>query len=166
MYKVQIKGMDELREMIRQAPDIVGDELEKAMRKSVITISSNVKRETPVGVSGRLRSSIGDEVKRTNERVTGRVGTSITDEYPLVMEFGRRPGARRPPSQRLERWVHLQMGVSTDQAPRAARYVARMISVRGIRGREMFRKGLESSLRAVEGYFGDALLAMVRKMGD
>lgn len=165
MYRVEIKGLEELQEMIRQAPDIVGDEMEKAMKKSVVTISDNVKRETPVGVSNRLRSSIGNEVKRINDKVTGRVGTSITDEYPMVMEFGRKPG-KPPPSNRLERWVHLRMGVSVANAPKAAKDLSLRIALRGIRPREMFKKGLEASLEPVEKYFSDALLAMVKRMGD
>lgn len=158
--------MRELQEALDKSPEVTRKELEKAMKKSVIKIASEVKRETPVGVSGRLRNSIGSEVTTTANKVRGRIGTSITDEYPIVMEFGRKRGARRPPAERLERWVHLQLGVPTDQAYGVARHVARIISIRGIKGREMFRKGFEASVKNVEDYFGDALLAIVRALGD
>jgi hypothetical protein len=166
MYHVTIRGLDELQDALEKSPELVEREFKKAMNKSVIKVASEVKRETPVGVSGRLRNSIGSEVTTTASKVRGRVGTSITDEYPIVMEFGRKRGARRPPAARLERWVHLQMGVPTDQAFGVARQVAKIISIRGIKGREMFRKGFEASVKNIEDYFGDALLAIVKELGD
>jgi len=166
VYRVQIRGLEEFQRAMDKSPEVTRKELEKAMKKSVITVTNEVKRETPVGVSGQLRGSIGGEVTTTGEHVRGRVGTSITDIYPLVMELGRRRGARRPPAGRLERWVHLQLGVPTERAYGAARNLARVISVRGIKGKEMFRKGFEASTKSIEGYFGDALTAIVRALGD
>ena len=66
----------------------------------------------------------------------------------------------------MERWVHLQLGVPTERAYGAARNLARVISVRGIKGHEMFRKGFEASVKSIEGYFGEALTAIVRALGD
>lgn len=166
MYRVQIKGLAEMQKALDESPEVTRKEFEKAMKKSVITVTNEVKKETPVGVSGRLRNSIGGEVTTPGDKVVGRVGTSITDVYPIVMELGRRAGAKRPPASRLERWVHLQMGVPVDQAFGAARQVAKWIAIRGIKGREMFRKGFEASVKDIEKYFDAALLAIVKELGD
>ena len=52
--------------------------------------------------------------------------------YAGVIEFGRRPNARRPPAAALIGWVRRKLGVSAREAPRVAFAVARKIGERGL----------------------------------
>lgn len=164
-YQVRIVGLERVQRMFERAPQITTDELEAAMKKAVISVSSEVKKAAPVGVSSRLRNSIGGSVVAiSGKRVTGRVGTSLDEPYPAVMEFGRKPGARRPPTARLVRWVQLRLGVPGQDAIRVAAYVAGSIARRGIRGRRYFRTGWDNSNDRVRSFFDTAVANIIRKM--
>ena len=145
-----------LERYLRQFPQIASKYLMEAMKKSVVTIASNVKPETPVGVSSRLRNSIGSQVVREGPMsIVGRVGSSMKEIYPRSMEFGAQP--HFPPPFNLERWVHLKLGVPTGAALGVAFTIARAISRRGLEGRRYLQTGWEKSESAVSGYFAEAL---------
>jgi hypothetical protein len=95
--------------------------------------------------------------------VTGKVGSTINEPYPAVMEFGRQPG-RMPPPEALERWVHLKLGVPADKAPGVAFQVARSIGRKGIKGRFFMRRAFERSKAAIDGFFRSALDAITRDL--
>jgi len=155
-YSVKIEGLDKLD--FEHAPEHVRKNVTDAMNKSVITVVSEVRPLTPVGVSSRLRNSIGSTVETTQSTVIGRVGSSLkSEEYPAVMELGRRPGAAMPPVDALMRWVHLKMGISNEKARGVAYVVARAISRRGIKGYFYLKRGLEASRVRIQGYFDEAL---------
>ncbi len=147
---------ERLERYIQKFPQIAMRELKTAMNQSVITIANEVKPLTPVGVSGELRSSIGSEVKQEGgSQIVGRVGSSIKEAYPVVMEAGARP--HFPPPENLERWVHLKLGVPTEDAPGVAFTIARAISRRGIKGRFFMKQAWERSQVRVNGFFARAL---------
>lgn len=163
MYTVELKGFEELqRRMEREADGGVRRELEEAMRKSVHVVEGEVRPRTPVGVSSRLRNSINGKVEAGLGGVVGRVGTSLSDKevYPAVMEFGRKPRSRKPPTERLVRWVHLQLGVPMEAAWLVARGLAKKIGVFGIKEKRMFREGWEASEERVRGFFEEAVEAI------
>lgn len=154
-YELKIEGLEEqLANLARYEPTALR-ELTTAMQQSVIAIESAARPLTPVGVSGQLRQSIGSTVVAESAvSIVGRVGSSITGSpYPVVMELGRTPGARQPPSEALERWVHLKLGVPESDVARVARQVARNIGRRGIKGRGMLRQGYEKVREQITGYF-------------
>ena len=158
-YTVDMEGLHEQLAKFAKYPQITDARLKTAMTKSVIAVESAIVPNVPVGVSSRLRNSIASEVVHEGPlSIIGKVGSTLKgEEYPMVMEFGRRPGATMPPPQALERWVHLQLGVSVEEAPRVAFLVARAIGRRGIKGREFMKKGWEKSQGAITGYFNEAL---------
>ncbi len=147
-----------LERYLRNFPQIAMRYLTEAMNQSVRLVASNVKPITPVGVSGRLRNSIGSQViKEGPISIIGKIGSSMKDEeYPATMEFGRKPGTGVPP-ENLERWVHLQLGVPAGEARQVAGAVARSIAQKGIRAREYLKKGWEKSKGQVNDFFGEAL---------
>ncbi len=59
--------------------------------------------------------------------------------YAIIIERGRRIGARRPPAEALVPWVRAKLGVRGAEARRVAFLVARKISERGIQGRPLLR---------------------------
>lgn len=59
--------------------------------------------------------------------------------YAAVVEEGRRPGARQPPTDVLVPWVRRKLGVSRKEAKGVAFVVARAIGVRGIPGKHILK---------------------------
>lgn len=164
MFEVRPEGMDELVRALGRYPEIAGQEVRKAMQQSVILVESNVKPFAPVGVSSRLRNSIGSEITGAGVNIVGKVGSSMTDEkYPAVMELGLDPGTFPPPGN-LERWVHLQLGVPDDQAPGVAFLVARSIARKGIAARRYLQQGWQKSVGQVNQFFEAALRRIVERI--
>lgn len=157
-YDIEFKGLEEqLKKFERFAP-IADPILRQAMDQSVISVVNEVRPLAPVGVSGRLRNSLGSQVTHEGPlSIVGKIGSTLTDEiYPEIMEFGRRPGKMPPPSA-LERWVHIVLGVPNEDAPGVAFTVARAIGRRGIKGRFFMKKGWEKAKPQVLKYFSRAL---------
>jgi len=166
-YQVDIKGLEEQLAKLKQYTPIAERHLGRAMDQSVIEVASAVKPLAPVGVAGRLRNSIGSEVKRQGPlSIVGTVGSTLRDEiYPEVVEFGRKPGAMPPPAA-LERWVHLKLGIPNDEAPGVAFQIARAIGRRGTRGAFMFRDGWKASKKRVVEYFDRALIQIAEDLSN
>ncbi len=165
-YTFRIEGLEALEKVFKAFPDVTDKHLREAMSQSTLRVVAEVKPLAPVGVSGRLRNSIGSQITGTGAHITGHVGSTLTSEvYPAVMEYGRRPG-RMPPPSALERWVHLVLGVPTEEAPGVAYTVARAIARRGIRGRFFLKQGFEASREAVVGFFRDAVERIVREVSS
>ena len=131
--------------------------MEDAMQTSVIALRSNILPNVPV-FTGRLRNSIASQVTNNgNLNIIGRVGSTLRNEiYPLVVEFGRKPG-KMPPPQALERWVHIKLGVPNEDAPGVALAVARRIGARGIKGKRFMQKGWNETKTAINRNFSRAL---------
>ncbi len=157
-YTVEIKGLDEQLAKLKRYDQIADKRLITAMSQATITIESEVKPLTPV-FQARLRNSIGSKVEREGPlSIVGTVGSSLKDEeYPAVMEFGRRKGAKMPPPQALERWVYLVLGVPKEEAPGVAYVVARSIARKGIKGRKFMERGYKKARPKVLEFFARAL---------
>lgn len=168
-YEGEILGLEEQLKKLKAYSQIADKHLMRAMHLSVITLERNIIPLVPVGVSGRLRNSIASEVKHEGPlSIVGKVGSTLrNEEYPAVMEFGRRPGAKQPPAHALVRWVHLVMGVPLSppgKLKRAARNVARAIGARGIKGKKFMEKGFKQSQGAILNYFDAALQAIAKDL--
>lgn len=156
-YEIEINGLAEQIKRLNGYDALADRHLTHAMNQSVVTLESAIKPLVPV-FRGRLRGSIASQVIRQPDSVVGKVGSTLKAEtYPVVMEFGRKPGAKMPPPSALERWVHLVLGVPDDQAPGVALTVARSIARKGIKGRRFMQRGYEASKTAIVRYFSVAL---------
>jgi len=146
------------------------DLCEKHARRALVTstdlIHDFVVPLTPVGVSGRLRQSIYSRVEGTGSNLKGIVGSTIAEReiYPKVMEFGRRPGSRMPPPNKLERWVHIVLKVPVHKAGSVAFVLARAIGRRGIKGKFFFKQGWQRSEPRVRKIMDEALRDITREM--
>lgn len=148
---VDIKGLEEQMAKIGNFGPLLNKHLEKGMQETTIYVASKIIPLVPVGVSSRLKNSIGSEIRTEGiGSIVGVVGSSLKDEeYPKVMEFGRKPGTMPPPDA-LIRWVHLKglagRGRGKNQAANernVAFAVARGIKMHGIKGRFYMKQGLE-----------------------
>lgn len=179
IYEITAEGLEEQIKKLVDFDLIAERHLTTAMQKSVLTIEGEVERLVPVGVSGRLKNSIGSTVMEIGTlSIEGRIGSSLKSElYPSVMEFGREPGTW-PPIEPLIRWVHAKrlagvysikkdsrgyhrrMGSKSTQETQdrsVAFMIARKIKNKGIEGKEFMKKGFENALDRVEAFFNRAL---------
>lgn len=161
-YTIEIQGVDEVRrqaKLLANYDAIANDELTFAMNQSVMTLVGAIKPLTPI-YRGALRQSIDSEVKRQGVGdIIGRVGSTLkSEEYPTVMEFGRAPGTM-PPSDALERWGHLKLGIDG-----LGFVLARSIAARGIKGKHFMKRGLESSRKKIAGFFDQAKQRIVDRL--
>lgn len=163
-YEIEIPQLDETIRALGGYDATANKHLRTGMLKSVIHIQGNVRPLTPVGVSGRLRNSITYSVTTAaGSGVVGKVGSNLEEEYPAVMEYGRKPG-NMPPPQALERWVQLVMGVNAKDVAGVAFVVARAIGRKGIKGRKFLERGWQKSQMMVNGFFVKALDDIVEEL--
>lgn len=146
---MSVEGLEKFQ--FEQADELTKTRATEAMQSSVNTLVAEVKPLTPV-FQARLRNSIASKVEQTTSQIIGRVGSSLVgEEYPAVMELGRRPGSF-PPVSALERWAEIKLGDA-----RLAFVIARSIAARGIKGYFYLKRGLENSRAKIQGYFDEAL---------
>lgn len=77
--------------------------------------------------------------------------------YAGVIEYGRRPGSKPPPSKVLEPWVRRKLKVSRKKAPGVAFVVARKIGRDGIPGKYIMARARGAIIRAILAEIEDAL---------
>jgi hypothetical protein len=148
VYEVEIKGLDKQIYLLDHYDHLWNTEFGTAMQASVITIAEATKISAPY-FRGRLTSSMLSKVTREQSGLVGEVYSSITDSvYPLVMEYGRRPGAKPPPVAAIMPWVVAKFGDGS-----LAYVIARSIGRKGIKPHYFLRKAFERSRGAVLAYF-------------
>lgn len=128
-------------------------------------IAGHISDAAPVGVSGHLAQSFagstdgGIEVfGQSFEQLRGRVFSSLP--YAIVIDQGRRPGARMPPPEALKLWVEKVLGIDPSESRQVAFLVARSIAKKGIEARHFVEQGLkqaEGDLRHIWQAYGDAI---------
>lgn len=94
-------------------------------------IQREVQARTPED-RGAARRTILTEIRGSTVDLSGKVFS--TDIHTIVLEEGRTPGAKQPPTKALEDWVSRHLG---DE--RLAFVVARAIGRRGLPAHHMFR---------------------------
>ena len=182
-FKIEVKGLDEVIAKFEKFPSIVRRYFNAAMNSSVQVVKGGVKEEAPV-YRGDLWNSIGSEIEqRDTLSVIGRIGSTLKDEeYPSVMELGRRPGSTPPPVEPLIRWIHLKKlagsysikthrrkgGKSTQESEdlNAAVALAKHIGKYGIKGRFYFKAGFDKTKSRVIGFFEQARDKIVNEMNS
>jgi len=91
--EIELKGFEEFKEKLRQAPDIVADVKYKMMDAMVTIAREKAHMEAPID-TGNLRKNIVDNSKvvTMGNDLYGVVGTTITSKggfpYPQVQEYG------------------------------------------------------------------------------
>src|SRR3972149_5850204 len=162
-YSVEIEGLKEVLAPLDRRDEIVGEELIRAMQTATVAVQNEARPLAPVH-QGLLRNSIASEIIREGPgSIVGKVGSTLkAEEYPAVMEFGRKPGSRPPPSEALERWVQLVLHVPPADVAWTAVNVARAIGRKGIKGRQYLMGGFEKAKGTIENAFERAAEAIAR----
>lgn len=79
--------------------------------------------------------------------------------YSAVVEYGRRPGARMPPTRFIARWAQRKLGLSAKEAQRAAFPIAVNIAKRGIPGKHI----LEKATPKIEAIIKESIERMIER---
>lgn len=149
MAGVMISDIDtsafaDLAKAWKRAPDIVLDELEKAISVSTGMLHAEIIDNTPVGASGGsgagLSGSISYVISRGAADVTGVVGTP--NPYAVPVEMGTKP--HMPPLEPIIAWVQAKLGIEgEEEAEGIAQRIAWKIKAHGTEGQFMFRDSLD-----------------------
>lgn len=162
--EVEIPKLPKMISNLSQFDQIATKHLVSGMDFSLLTVRGEVKKNTPIGVSSRLRGSIASEITQTvGSTVIGKVGTSLKEPYPSVINFGRTPGWF-PPPEALERWVQLKLRVPAKRVKGVAFAVARKISRTGIKGRRFMEKGFQAAKSRVNANFNRARDRIIKEL--
>lgn len=137
---IRIEGLEELEALFAGSERIVHEELDRAMQRSTQRVRADVQRGTPVD-TGRLRSSITQEIQGRGAELRGVVGTNV--KYAPFVEYGTRP--HWPPVSALEVWAR-RHGTT-------AWAVARGIARRGTKARRMFERAFEKNVGWIKDEF-------------
>lgn len=105
--------------------------------EALLLFESEIKKVTPVGAGPvHLRDTIFHKVQ-IGEPIWGMVATPA--KYGEALELGARP--HFPPIAPIQHWVQRVLGITGEGESKSVAYlVARAISRRGTKGREMFGK--------------------------
>jgi hypothetical protein len=151
-----------------QAPETIRTALMGVMYEATQYLEREIKKETPVGVSGAqggLLSTVHGEVIQKGETVVRGV-VATQSAYGEVVEKGRRAGKAWPPEGALLRWIELKMGVDAVQAKRLEFVIRRKIGRKGFRGKQMFEKTWESKFPVIQRMFETAGFTIARKINE
>ena len=146
---------------------IANKHLTDAIDGSLRGIQGLTRINMPVGVSGQARNSIDVEVRPMGGAVSGRVFSTIRKPYPypLVIEFGRKPGKMPPPSA-LRLWVQRVIKPPAKDLDGIAYLVARSIGRKGIKGRFPLAKAVNRSVTRIGMLFRTALDNIAKEMAE
>lgn len=144
---LDVTAMTERAAMLRQAPEITRQEIERSMLEALLLTERELKENTPVGAHGLLRGSYAHEIRgATRGDVVGIVGSPLN--YALPVELGTKP--HFPPLDALKDWVEKKLGVDPSRSENVAFLVARKIAKRGTKGAGMASKTFaENSLQII-----------------
>lgn len=159
MYDVTIEGITETLGALNRYDDIALAELHTAMSDSVGAIANAAEEGAPKWI-GVLASSMKSRVMATGSTLIGEVYSNASNPiYPMVMEYGRRAGAKPPPTGAIANWVEDKFG---DRS--LAFVVARSIGRKGIKPHYFLRRAYERSKPLVAALFEAACKRIVAKL--
>jgi len=144
--ELEVQGLDELQAKLQ--PELFGPPIREAMTKWALDTEARAKQYAPKD-TGSLARSITHELAAGTIPLQARVYTKMV--YASVMEHGRRPGAKMPPSGVLLGWMR-RHGI-----PQEMEFVLRRsIGRKGITARKFFSRAIKESQRRAEGFFNEA----------
>lgn len=148
-YEIQMSGPLFNDNRIR---DYVVKFARRTLTEAAIVVQGYVTRrlDEPSGwgddhnYTGTLRRSIHYWVNNAADVAIVSAGQEAS-AYAYVVEMGRRPGQRQPPSAPLALWARRKLGVDDREANSIGFLIARKIGREGITGLHMFSGGLEDA---------------------
>lgn len=145
--KIKIEGMDELINAFEKAPDKMVNELEKAVKKTLLTIQSNSIKEAPankeIGQGARLRQSF---FIRMENKLSGVLYNR--QPYALYVHEGTRPHEIRPKNKKVL------------ANRRTGQFFGKVVHHPGTRPNPFFVRAIERSKNIIQKNFEDVIKAV------
>lgn len=152
----RIEGLDKLQAGVSAAPATLASEVRTATTAGSIlvvgTARSIVDKDT-----GRTAGSINYAISGSGANLSSKIGPSVA--WGIVIEKGRRPGAKPPPVAALRPWAR-RHGI-----PEGALFqVARSIGRKGIKARPFMVPSLEQNRGRIVALFEKTGTRVVARM--
>jgi len=172
--KVGLPDWERFEDRLLRNPEIIAEETEAAMQRSVLLTEGEVVKRTPID-QGRVRSSIVGHVQRSGDQVSGIVASENVEHAPYI-EHGTVP--HFPPLKPIEDWVRrkgiggqvrkdkLVKRPAADVIKQIARAIAFKIFHHGTEGHHMFRDGAVEAFPRVQSFFRDALRRITERLSS
>lgn len=133
---LDLQGWAALDADFRRAPDIVREEMLKAVTEADQLLEREVKDLTPTA-TGMSRAGIFSQEQPLPDGAIGVVGTA--QPHMVYVELGTLP--HFPPVEPLEDWVRVKLGISDEKEVHSVAYrIARKIAARGTLAVGMFNR--------------------------
>jgi len=139
-FPISAKELGQFEKKLKdQTKAWVARALDQASRDSVALLK-RVSESRVLPFRGKYSQGWRVETPAWNTaRVYNEARSDTGFPYPVVIEKGRKPGAKMPPPDALVPWVMHRLAVSSQQAVVISWAVARLIAIRGIRGKFVLR---------------------------
>ena len=147
--QVKIDGLDKLKEALRRAPEVTAFQIGGAIQKSLVTISSQAKREAPVNKGfggGTLRQKISMPIMLTKLR--GKVES--TAPYSIFVHEGTRKHIIRP---------RIKKGLAN---VRMGKYFGKIVKHPGTKANPFFKRAFNKSESKMSSFFNNALENIIK----
>lgn len=148
--KFEIKGLDKLREAMRRSPELMINEVSKAVQKSALTVQSQAMRESPVNKQsggGNLRQNIrASLINKTRAEVISKA------PYSSYVEYGTGPH------------VITVKNKSVLANKRTGQFFGRTVHHPGTRLNPFMERALKLSQKKIEGFFRTAIDNVFKKL--
>lgn len=113
--------------------------IHSGLARSVAIVQRSVANAMPASPNGSMGAfDTGDYNRRWQFELTP-TGGRLFNDHPAadVIEKGRRPGGKMPPTAGIKLWAMRRLGLSEDEAERAKFPIAMAIARRGLTGRHV-----------------------------
>ena len=148
MYIIEVAELPQQLALLDHYDQISNPLLTNGMLTATRLVRDSAAANAP-SFSGELAGSMSSRVTSDRSVVIGEVYSSASNPiYPLVMEYGRTPGKKPPPTSAIVVWVEAVLGDAS-----LAYVVARSIGRKGIKGKHFLKRAWDEHRPAVLGMF-------------
>lgn len=163
MIAIDLKITD-MPKLMSPESELIWDELvEDALDVLAETVVTETKQVAPVSF-GHLRASIFSERPEGRAEKVRFVTSPLP--YAIVMEEGRRPGARMPPIDPIRLWVRRVLRPAAADLENITFRVRRKIAELGIEALHFFAQAAQASEDTVRDLFEYQIEALVRRLEE
>jgi hypothetical protein len=133
-------------------------------QQHLVRETSNAPPANPAGIGtgGAVNYGVFKRSWRSQKTSYGGVVYNLSP-YADIIERGRRAGSRFPPLRIIAQWAQRRLGLSRQEAERAAYPIARAIAQRGLIGRKILENAEQDIISFALYEVNKELLAEMRK---
>ena len=153
---VRIEGLEKLQAGIVSGPATLASEVRTAMTAGSILVEGTARSLAPKD-TGRTAGSINYAITGSGANLQSKIGPSVA--WGIVIEQGRRPGAKPPPVKALQPWAR-RHGIPDGRVF----LIARAIGRRGIKARPFLQPSLEQNTAKIIALFEKTGVKVVSRM--